>query len=84
MDDKTKKKLGVMDSVLVKMEDIQNTQQSLIGKIAQVEIDLFDINSKDLDKKLEEVMDKSNHSMDIIKEAIETFEIKRNGIRNEA
>ncbi|MEZ5001448.1 MAG: hypothetical protein R2730_00310 [Chitinophagales bacterium] len=84
MDDKTKKKIETMNSVLVKMADIQNSQQSLIEKIAQVEVDLFNINSKDLDAKLEQVMDHSNDSMDIIKEAIEAFEIKRNGIRNEA
>ncbi|MCB0502606.1 MAG: hypothetical protein KDD32_07970 [Bacteroidetes bacterium] len=84
MDDKTKKKIETMNSVLVKMADIQNSQQSLIEKIARVEVDLFNINSKDLDAKLEQVMDHSNDSMDIIKEAIEAFEIKRNGIRNEA
>ena len=84
MNEKTQKKLNVMESVLVKMEDIKNTQQSLIEKIGQVEVQLFDIKSDTLDKKLDDVMTNAAGSFDIISEAIEAFEMKKNRIENEA
>jgi len=84
MNEKTQKQLNVMESVLVKMEDIKNTQQSLIEKIGQVEVQLFDIKSDTLDKKLDDVMTNAAGSFDIISEAIEAFEMKKNRIENEA
>ncbi len=84
MDDKTRKRLETMKSVLVKMEDIKNTQQSLIEKIGQVEVNLFDIKSDDLDKELDKVATNASNSYDIIKDAIEAFQMKRNKIENEA
>lgn len=77
-------KIEIMNSVLTKMEDIQNTQQSLIEKIGQVEVNLFDIKSDDLDKELDKIMSHASASFDIIKEAIEGFEMKRNRLQNES
>ncbi|WP_439128106.1 hypothetical protein [Polaribacter sp.] len=73
-----------MKAVLVKMEDIKNSQQSLIEKVGQVEVALFDIQSETLDKELHKVMSNASKSFDIIKDAIEAFEMKRNRIENEA
>ncbi|WP_159950414.1 hypothetical protein [Polaribacter septentrionalilitoris] len=84
MDDKTRKRLDTMNSVLIKMEDIKNSQQSLIEKVGQVEVALFDIQSETLDKELDKVMGNASKSFDIIKDAIEAFEMKRNRIENEA
>lgn len=80
----TQAKIEKMNAVLNKMEDIKNSQQSLINKIGQVEVDLFDIKSDDLDKELDKVMKKATRSFEIINEAIEEFEIKRNRLENEA
>lgn len=84
MDEKTEKRISAMNSALVKLEDIKNTQQSLVEKIGVLEVELFNIQSKDLDKELEKVMDRASNSFDIIKDAIEAFEMKRNKIENEA
>lgn len=73
-------KLEVMKSILVKMEDLQNSQQSLIGKIGQIEVDLFEINSPDLDKELAKVIDRASETLTIIEEAKNNFEEKRNGL----
>lgn len=73
-------KIETMNSVLNKMEDIKNTQQSLIEKLGQVQVDLFEIQSEELDKELEKVHQSSADSLDIITNAIENFEIKRNKI----
>ncbi len=70
-------KLELMNSVLVKMEDLKNSQQSLIGKIGQIEVQLFDINSPDLDKDLSKVIDRASETLNIIEEAKANFEEKR-------
>lgn len=80
MTDQQEKKVEVMNSVLTKMEDIKNTQRSLIEKLGQVEVDLFNIKSKDLDEDLEKVLTRASNTFDIIKEAQQNFEIKRNAI----
>ena len=72
--------LEVMKSVLNKLEDIRNTQQSLIEKVGQVQVDLFEIQSKELDEKLEKVHQAASDSIDVIVDAIENFEIKKNAI----
>lgn len=73
-------KVEKMKSVLNKMEDIKNTQQSLIEKLGQVQVDLFEIKSEDLDKELEKVHQSAANSLDIIANAMENFEIKKNKI----
>ncbi|CAM1353291.1 MULTISPECIES: hypothetical protein [Tenacibaculum] len=84
MTDQEQKRLDTMNAVLVKMEDIKNTQKSLIEKIGVVEVQLFDIQSKDLDKELENVMVRASDTLKIIKQATEAFEMKRNRLENEA
>ncbi|TYP97914.1 hypothetical protein C7447_10380 [Tenacibaculum adriaticum] len=84
MDEKTQKRIKIMNSVLVKMEDIKNSQKSLIQKIGVVEVQLFDIQSKDLDKELDKVMQRASGTLDIIKQATEAFEMKRNRLENES
>lgn len=80
MDEKTQKKISRMDAVIVKMEDLENSQQSLIGKIGQIEVDLFEIQSPDLDKELAKVIDRASETLDIIVSAKINFEEKRDAI----
>jgi hypothetical protein len=74
------KKLEVMNSVLVKMEDLKNSQESLIGKIGQIEVQLFEINSPDLDKDLSRVIDRASETLTIIQDAKNNFEEKRDSL----
>lgn len=80
MDEKTQKKLSIMESVLTKMEDLENSQQSLIGKIGQIEVELFDLNSPDLDKELAKVIDRASETLDMIASAKTEFEAKHDAI----
>ena len=77
-------KLEIMKSVLNKLSDVHNTQQSLIEKLGLVQVELFDIQSPDLDKELEKVMDTASETIDIIKQAQENFEIKYNALNLDA
>lgn len=84
MNEKTTKKLAVMDAVLVKLEDAKNTQESLMEKLSYIEVELFEIQSKDLDKELDQIKVKAGEIFDAIGDTIEQFEIKRNKIENES
>lgn len=76
-------KLKIMSSVLQKMEDIQNTQKSLIEKVSLVEIELFEIKSPDLDEKLGKVSETAKDSFETIKDAKEKFTMKYNALNQE-
>lgn len=80
MNEKIQKKLTIMESVLTKMEDLENSQQSLIGKIGQIEVELFDLNSPDLDKELAKVIDRASETLDMIHSAKAEFEAKHDAI----
>jgi hypothetical protein len=69
MDEKTNKMLKVMDSVLV--------------KLGYIEVELFDIQSKELDIEIEKIKSRASNAFNIIIEAIENFEVKKNKIENE-
>ena len=80
MGQSTSEKLELMKSVLVKMEDLENSQQSLISKIGQIEVQLFDLNSPDLDKELGKVIDRASQTLNIIEEARSNFQEKRDSL----
>lgn len=81
MNEKTSKILKVMDSVLVKLEDAKNTQESLLEKLGYIEVELFDIQSKELDGEIEKIKSRASDAFDIINEAIENFEIKKTRLK---
>lgn len=83
MNEKTTKMLEVMDSVLVKLEDAKNTQESLMEKLGYIEVELFDVQSKDLDDEIDKIKVKAGEIFDAVGDTIEQFEIKRNKIENE-
>ncbi len=77
-------KLEIMKSVLNKLDDVHNTQQSLIEKLGLIQVELFDIQSPDLDKELEKVMNTASDAIDIIQQAQDNFEIKYNALNLDA
>ena len=80
MTEKVQKKLTIMESVLTKMEDLENSQQSLIGKIGQIEVELFDLQSPDLDKALAKVIDRASETLDMMVSAKDAFQEKHDAI----
>lgn len=60
-----------------------NTQESLLEKLGYIEVELFDIQSKELDIEIEKIKSRASDAFDIIIEAIKNLEIKKNKIENE-
>ncbi|MDX1542629.1 MAG: hypothetical protein R3214_01700 [Christiangramia sp.] len=76
-------KLDHMRSVLNKLEDIKNTQESLIDKINHVITDLFQHPDKDLEKIMEDAHQKASDNIDSIREAMEDYEMSINKLENQ-
>ncbi|MDP2686621.1 MAG: hypothetical protein Q8O62_05335 [Aequorivita sp.] len=71
-------KFNEMEKMLHKLEDIKNSQKSIIDKINYVITDLFQHPDKDLEKAMEAAHERASENVDKIREAIEEYEIKFN------
>ncbi|CAM4048297.1 hypothetical protein [Gillisia limnaea] len=71
-------KLEQMRSMLNKLEDIKNSQESIIDKINHVITDLFQNPDKELEKAMEVAHQNSSDNVDAIREIIEDYEIRIN------
>ncbi|MDR5591077.1 hypothetical protein [Christiangramia sp. SM2212] len=71
-------KLDHMRSTLNKLEDIKNTQSSIIDKINHVITDLFEHPDKNLEKVMEDAHQKASDNIDAVREAMEEYEMAIN------
>lgn len=71
-------KYDEMQKLLNKLEDVKNTQKSVIDKINHIITDLFQNPDKDLEKGMEAAHQKASENEEAIEELIENFEIKFN------
>lgn len=71
-------KFNEMEKMLHKLEDIKNSQKSIIDKINHVITDLFQHPEKDLEKAMENAHERASENVDKIREVIEDYEIKLN------
>ncbi|MCG2418136.1 hypothetical protein K8089_03810 [Aequorivita sp. F47161] len=71
-------KYNEMQAMLHKLEDIKNSQKSIIDKINHVITDLFQHPDKDLEKAMEAAHETASKNVEKIEDAIEEYEIKFN------
>jgi len=71
-------KYDQMQSMLQKLEDIKNSQKSIIDKINHVITDLFQHPDKELEEAMEGAHQRASENVDKIREAIDEYEIKFN------
>ena len=76
-------KYDQMQGMLNKLEDIKNSQESIIDKINHVITDLFQNPDKDLEKAMEAAHEKASANVDKIAESIDEYEIKFNKAQQE-
>ncbi|WP_295180665.1 hypothetical protein [uncultured Christiangramia sp.] len=77
-------KLDHMRSTLNKLEDIKNTQSSIIDKINHVITDLFQHPDKNLEKVMEDAHQKASENIDAVREAMEEYEMAINKMENQS
>ena len=76
-------KYDQMQGMLNKLQDIKNSQESIIDKINHVITDLFQDPDKDLEKAMEEAHEKASANVDKIAEVINKYEIKFNKLQQQ-
>lgn len=77
-------KYDEMQAMLQKLEDIKNSQESILDKINHVITGLFESPDNDLEKAMESAHEKASQNVDKINEAIEEYEIKFNKAQQES
>ena len=77
-------KLDHMRSTLNKLEDIKNTQSSIIDKINHVITDLFQHPDKNLEKVMEDAHQKASDNIDAVREAMEEYEMAINKMEHQS
>lgn len=76
-------KLDQMRSTLSKLEDIKNSQASILDKINHVITDLFQHPDSDLEKAMEEAHQKASENTEALQEAMEEYEMRINKLETE-
>lgn len=76
-------KLDQMRSTLNKLEDIKNSQASILDKINHVITDLFQHPDKELEKAMEDAHQKASENTEALQEAMEEYEMRINKMETE-
>ncbi|MBK5193110.1 MAG: hypothetical protein JJE07_07835 [Flavobacteriaceae bacterium] len=76
-------KFEQVHGILNKLEDIKNSQESIIDKINHVITDLFQHPDKKLEKAMEKAHQRASDNIDALREVIEDYEMKINKLENE-
>jgi ABC-type transporter Mla subunit MlaD len=66
--------IDVIERNFYKLEDILNSTESLMGKIGQLQVDLFNNPDKDLEKFLNEINNAFSESHEKIEQAVRDYE----------
>jgi Mg2+ and Co2+ transporter CorA len=74
----TLKKFGLMEKIVHELEDLKNSQQAIIQKLAKVEVDNMDLGDKKLEKDLPDMHQRVSDNLDTIADLLEDFAAKTN------
>ncbi len=74
----TLKKFGLMEKIVHELEDLKNSQQAIIQKLAKIEVDNIDLGDKKLEKDLPDMHQRVSDNLDTIAGLLEDFANKTN------
>lgn len=66
-------KFDLMAKIVRELEDLKNSQQAVIQKIAKIEIDNIELGDKKLEKDLPDVHQRTADNMDTISDILDYF-----------
>ena len=67
------KKFGLMEKIVHELEDLKNSQQAIITKLAKIEVDNMELGDKRLDKDLPDMHQRVTDNLDTIAAILEDF-----------
>ena len=72
----TLKKFNLMEKIVHELEDLKNSQQAIIQKLAKIEVDNIELGDKRLEKDLPDMHQRVSDNLDTIAGILEDFAIK--------
>ena len=69
----TLKKFELMEKIVHELEDLKNSQQAIITKLAKIEVDNIDLGDKRLEKDLPDMHQRVADNLDTIAGILEDF-----------
>eukprot|EP01037_Dinobryon_pediforme_P000775 gene775-779_t len=70
------KKFGLMEKIVHELEDLKNSQQAIIQKLAKIEVDNIELGDKRLEKDLPDMHQRVADNLDTIAGILEDFATK--------
>jgi ElaB/YqjD/DUF883 family membrane-anchored ribosome-binding protein len=67
------RKFDLMEKIVHELEDLKNSQQAIIQKLAKIEVDNIDLGDKRLDKDLPDMHQRVSDNLDSIAAILEYF-----------
>ena len=67
------KKFELMEKIVHELEDLKNSQQAIIQKLAKIEVDNIDLGDKRLEKDLPDMHQRVSDNLDTIASILEEF-----------
>jgi Mg2+ and Co2+ transporter CorA len=72
------RKFELMEKIVHELEDLKNSQQAIIQKLAKIEVDNIDLGDKRLEKDLPDMHQRVSDNLDTIAGILEDFAVKTN------
>jgi hypothetical protein len=67
------KKFGLMEKIVHELEDLKNSQQAIVQKLAKIEVDNIDLGDKRLEKELPDMHQRITDNLETIAGLLEEF-----------
>jgi len=67
------RKFELMEKIVHELEDLKNSQQAIIQKLAKIEVDNMDLGDKRLEKELPDMHQRVSDNLDTIASILEDF-----------
>ena len=69
-------KLDEMNSIRSSLEDIQHSQEALVQKVAQLEVNLINNPDKEVEEALTEIFSNASENNDLVKDLVDKFDMR--------
>src|ERR1700761_492251 len=77
------RKFELMEKIVHELEDLKNSQQAIIQKLAKIEVDNIDLGDKRLEKDLPDMHQRVSDNLDTIAGILEDFATKTDQYSNQ-
>ncbi|MDB5010655.1 MAG: hypothetical protein JWQ06_1444, partial [Mucilaginibacter sp.] len=77
------KKFGLMEKIVHELEDLKNSQQAIIQKLAKIEVDNIDLGDKRLEKELPDMHQRVSDNLDTIASLLADFASQTESFSNQ-